>query len=98
MSREEIINTALKCLRSICAMKGIPEKTPFNDSTMVIGSETAVLDSLGAVMLLVQLEESLNTMRGSETLLVQRLMAEDLQAETIGTLADRAIAIIGDRP
>jgi len=79
-------------------MKGIPEKTTFNDSTLVIGSETAVLDSLGAVMLLVQLEESLNTMRGSETLLVQRLMAEDLQAETIGTLADRAIAIIGDRP
>ena len=79
-------------------MKGIPEKTTFNDSTLVIGSETAVLDSLGAVMLLVQLEESLNTIRGSETLLVQRLMAEDLQAETIGTLADRAIAIIGDRP
>jgi hypothetical protein len=79
-------------------MKGIPEKTTFNDSTLVIGSETAVLDSLGAVMLLVQLEESLNTIRGSETLLVQRLMAEDLQAETIGTLADRAIAILGDRP
>jgi hypothetical protein len=79
-------------------MKGIPEKAPFNESTVVIGSETAVLDSLGAVMLLVQLEEALNTIRGSATLLVQRLMAEDLQAETIGTLADRAVAIIGEKP
>jgi hypothetical protein len=79
-------------------MKGIPEKAPFNESTVVIGSETAVLDSLGAVMLLVQLEEALNAIRGSETLLVQRLMAEDLQAETIGTLADRALSIIGEKP
>jgi hypothetical protein len=79
-------------------MKGIPEKTPFDESTLVIGSETAVLDSLGAVMLLVQLEEALNTVQGSETLLVQRLLAQDLEAETVGTLADRALAIIGDQP
>jgi acyl carrier protein len=98
MSRQEIVNTAVNCLRSICAMKGIPEKTPFNESTLVIGSEAAVLDSLGAVMLLVQLEEALNTVQGSETLLVQRLLAEDLQAETVGTLADRALAIIGEKP
>jgi hypothetical protein len=78
-------------------MKGIPEKEPFNESTLVIGSEAAVLDSLGAVMFLVQLEEALNTARGSETLLVQRLMTEDLQAETVGTLADRAMLIIGDQ-
>ena len=98
MTRQEIVNAALKCLRSICAMKGIPEKTPFNESTLVIGSETAVLDSLGAVMLLVQLEEALNTIRGSETLLVQRLLVEDLQAETVGTLADRVLSIIGEKP
>ena len=98
MTRQEIVNTALKCLRSICATKGIPEKPPFNESTLVIGSETAVLDSLGAVMLLVQLEEALNTIRGSETLLVQRLLAEDLQAETVGTQADRALSLIGAEP
>jgi hypothetical protein len=79
-------------------MKGIRENQPFNEATLVIGSETALLDSLGAVMLLVQLEESLNSARGSETLLVQRLMADDLQAETVGTLADRALSIIGDQP
>jgi acyl carrier protein len=98
LSRQEIVNSALKCLRSICAVKGISERPPFNESTLVIGSESAVLDSLGAVMLLVQLEEALNTIRGSETLLVQRLLTEDLQAETVGTLADRALLIIGDQP
>jgi hypothetical protein len=98
MSRQEIVNAALKCLRSICAMKGIPEGAPFNESTLVIGSETAILDSLAVVMFLVQLEELLNSIRGSETLLVQRLFAEDLQAETVGTLADRALSIIGEEP
>lgn len=77
-------------------MKGIAEKPPFQESTVVIGQESAVLDSLGTVMFLVQLEEALNAALGSETLLVQRLMAQDLQVETVGSLADRVLQVLGD--
>jgi hypothetical protein len=98
MSRQEIVDTALRCLRSVCAAKGIRGSAPFTESTLIIGSEAAVMDSLGAVMFLVQFEEALNSLHGSETLLVQRFMSQDLQTETVGTLADRAISIVGDQP
>ncbi|HEY2382257.1 MAG TPA: hypothetical protein VGK48_13850 [Terriglobia bacterium] len=96
MKRDEAINAVLKSLRSACSMKGIAEKPPFQESTVVIGQESAVLDSLGTVMFLVQLEEALNAALGSETLLVQRLMAQDLQVETVGSLADRVLQVLGD--
>ena len=76
-------------------MKGIAEKPPFDESTPIIGSDAAVLDSLGAVMFLVRLEEALNESCGSETLLVQKLMTQELESETIGSLADRVGLIIG---
>ena len=78
-------------------MKGIAERTPFGESTLLIGSDAAVLDSLGAVMFLVQLEEALNSLQQTETLLVQRLLADDLDRETVGNLADRVLSITGDR-
>jgi len=90
-----MINTILVRLRSVCKMKGIVERQTFNESTVLIGSDAAVLDSLGLVLLLVQVEESLDE-RGSPTVLVQRLFAEETGAETIGTLADRCLAIIGE--
>lgn len=96
MKREEAINAILKCLRSVCAMKGVAERPPFQESTVVIGQNSAVLDSLGSVMFLVQLEEALNASCGRETLLVQRLMAQDIQLETVGTLADRVLQLLGD--
>jgi hypothetical protein len=54
------------------------------------------LDSLGLVLLLVQVEESLDALHGGQTALVQRLYAEESSAETVGTLADRCLAIMGD--
>jgi hypothetical protein len=96
MSREEIVNTILVRLRAVCKMKGIAEKQTFNESTVLIGSESAVLDSLGLVLLLVQVEESLDAVRGTQTVLVQRLFAEEIGDESVGSLADRCLAIIGE--
>src|ERR1051326_6326559 len=98
MSRDEIVITVLRCLRSICTTKGIAESPSFTESTPIIGSDDAVLDSLGAVMLLVQVEENLNRAIGRDSLLVQKLMMENFDRGTVGTLADRAMTIIGDRP
>jgi acyl carrier protein len=70
-------------------MKGIRENDPFNDSTVLIGSEAAILDSLGVVMLAVQLEEELAAVSGSKTFLAQRLLEQDLQEETIGSIVRR---------
>lgn len=97
MNRDEIINIVLNCLRAICRMKAISETEPFNESTLLIGSEAAILDSLGAVMLLVQVEEALNTACDTQTALVQRLVMDDLGSETVGSLSDRVLSIIGDR-
>ena len=94
MNRQDIVNTILGRLRDVCKMKGIAEKR-FDESTFLIGSE-AVLDSLGLVLLLVQIEESLDTLRGEQTVLVQRLYAEETSSETVGTLADRCLAIVGE--
>jgi hypothetical protein len=96
MSRDDIINTVLGRLRAVCKMKGITEKQIFSESTVLIGSESAVLDSLGLVLLLVQIEESLDELRGTQTGLVQRLFTEDTGSETVGTLTDRCLAIIGE--
>jgi hypothetical protein len=94
MKREDIVNTILGRLRAVCKRKGIAEKT-FDESTVLIGSE-AVLDSLGLVQLLVDVEESVDALRGAQTVLVQRLYAEERPSETVGTLADRCLAIIGE--
>jgi len=96
MRREDIVNTILVRLRAVCKMKGIAEKQTFGEWTVLIGSEAAVLDSLGLVLLLVQVEESLDALRGSQTVLVQRLFAEDIGAESVGSLADRCLAIVGE--
>ena len=96
MNREEIITTVLRCLRVICKMKGITDTQSFDESTLLIGSEAAILDSLGAVMLLVQVEEALNALYEKQTALVQRLLTDDLESETVGTLADRVLLIMGD--
>jgi hypothetical protein len=95
MSREDIVNTIVVRLRSICKMKGIVEKDIFGESTVLVGSESSVLDSLGFVLLVVQVEEFINASRGAQTALVQRLFAEDTGFETVGTLADRCLTIIG---
>lgn len=97
MSREEIVNTVLSCLRAVCKMKGIAEKPPFSESTVLIGSDMAILDSLGVVLLLVQVEEALNTLNDTQTLLVQRMFAGDVSSETVGTLTDRILLTMGDR-
>ena len=89
MHSDQIHEALLKCLRSVCRMKGIRENDPFNDSTVLIGSEAAILDSLGVVMLAVQLEEELAAVSGSKTFLAQRLLEQDLQEETIGSIVRR---------
>ena len=97
MSRNQIIDAILSCLRAVCKVKGIPEAQPFGESTLLIGSEAAILDSLGFVMFLVQLEESLNALSGTSTALIQRLLADDAGSETVGTLADRTLLLQGGR-
>jgi hypothetical protein len=95
MNRADIVNTILGRLRAVCKTKGIVEKG-FDESTVLIGSESAVLDSLGLVLLIVQIEQSLDAFRGEQTVLVQRLYAEEISSETVGTLADRCLAITGE--
>ena len=95
MSREDIVKTILDQLRAVCRLKGITEKS-FSESTVLIGSADAVLDSLGIALLLVQVEESLNAASGTQTVLVQRLFSEDLGRETVGTLADRCLVLTGN--
>jgi hypothetical protein len=97
MNREDIVKTILSCLRAVCKMKGIPEKTPFDESTVLIGSDVAILDSLGVVLLLVQVEEALNTSSDTETGLVQRLFSSDVHSETVGSLLDRVLSILGEK-
>ncbi len=95
MSREDIVNAILVRLRAVCKMKGIVEREIFGESTILVGSESSILDSLGLVLLVVQVEESINASRGTQTALVQRLFVEETGSETVGTLADRCLAIIG---
>ena len=97
MNRNQIIDAILSCLRAVCKVKGIPETQSFAESTLLIGSEAAILDSLGFVMFLVQLEEALNAASETRTALIQRLMADDIGSETVGTLADRALLLQGGR-
>ena len=96
MSRKDIVGTILVRLRAVCKMKGIPETNNFDESTVLVGSDNAVLDSLGLVLLLVQVEESLDGVRATPTGLVQRLFTEDIGSESVGSLADRCLSIIGE--
>ena len=96
MSRKDIVDTILVRLRAVCKMKGIAEKKSFDESTVLVGSDAAVLDSLGLVLLLVQVEESLDEVRVTPTGLAQRLFTEDIGFESVGSLADRCLSIIGE--
>src|SRR3954468_11895000 len=97
MSRQDIITTTLDRIGSVCKMKGIAETKPFSESTVLIGGG-AVLDSLGIVLLLVQVEESLSASQGTPISFVQRLFTGDLASETVGSLSDRILQIVESQP
>lgn len=98
VDRSDITALVISGLESVLSEKRKLPADPLNESTCLIGRE-AVLDSLGLVTLLVDLEQRLEEEHGlSLTLADERAMSQNNSPfRTIRSLADYISLLIGER-
>jgi hypothetical protein len=94
--RAELTEIMLDRLRRVLAVRGVDSKGAFDESTVLIGSSGAVLDSLGWVLFLVDVEESLAERfpDGGSAVDTSDLGA-GIGAQTVGSLLDAFIELHG---
>lgn len=86
---QEVLALVSRAVQEILMHRGATASKPLVESTVLVGGPEAVLDSLGLVMLLVEVERQLEQrFRKSVVLSGGDLLDDDQRsAETIGSLA-----------
>lgn len=89
---KEIVITSLK---EVFTQSGQPEPAALSDDTVLVGSE-AVLDSLGVVSLIVEIEQRVEGQHGvSVTLANDKAMSQrNSPFRTVGVLSDHVVAMV----
>lgn len=92
--RDTIVGVVTGAVTTILQRRGI--QIPLTEDTVLSGGPTAVLDSLGMVMLTVELEQQIeDRFQGRFRLAPEGLMAASgSDVETIGSLADLVSATL----
>src|SRR5215468_4023032 len=95
MQRTEITELILSCLRDILEGAGPLPAEPLTADTRLLG-RSAVIDSLGLVQLLVDVEQRLDSTHGvAVTLADERAMSQKHSPfRSVGTLAEYIAALI----
>lgn len=100
VSREQLIDLILACLTDILATSGHGAQPPAacDEHTRLIG-KSAVLDSMGLVMLIVDVEQQIESQYGAAVILADdRAMSQNRSPfASVGSLADYAQALIEER-
>ncbi|MEK7403989.1 MAG: hypothetical protein AAB225_02680 [Acidobacteriota bacterium] len=98
--RAEVAECVRRSLHQILDVKGRKPAIPVPDSTVLIGAPDALLDSLGLVMFLAELERELQRRWGASVDLFggAGLLDQDDGPETLRTLGDRILGLLnGER-
>lgn len=94
ISRNVAVEIVVASLKEVFAQVGTPAPESIEDGTVLVGNE-AVLDSLGVVSLIVEVEQRLEGEHGiSVTLANDKAMsARNSPFRTVGVLADHVVAM-----
>lgn len=89
-NRLEVLALVLRSLETMLAGKEIKPPLSVGESTPLIGAPAALLDSLGMIMLFVDIEHELEERFGRSVLLAadSTMFQEDSNVETVGSLTD----------
>lgn len=93
IAREDVYNIVLESLQEVFVQGDLAPPAAVTEDTVLVGAE-AVLDSLGVVQLIVEVEQRLEAAHGiSVTLANDKAMsARNSPFRTVGVLADHVIA------
>ncbi len=95
LSRAEVAAVVLRSLKALMAARGITPAVPVDEGKPLIGTSDAVLDSLGLVMLIVEIERELERQSGVSVALVSGgILEADSALENLGSLADHIHALM----
>ena len=94
-NRDTALTVVLSSLRELLTQNGDEMPAPFDESVVLVGKE-AVIDSLGVVSLIVEIEQSLETGHDiSLTLANDRAMSErNSPFRSVGVLTDHILTLI----
>jgi acyl carrier protein len=95
ISRNIAIELVIECLNEVFAQTGQTPPDTINDDTVLVGGG-AVVDSLGVVSLIVEVEQRLEAAQGiSVTLANDKAMSQrNSPFRTVGVLADHVLALV----
>ncbi|RYZ04700.1 MAG: hypothetical protein EOO73_23015 [Myxococcales bacterium] len=93
IARKDAYEIVLESLKEVFAQIGTPPPESLGEQTVLVGTD-AVLDSLGVVQLIVEVEQRVESTHGvSITLANDKAMsARNSPFRTVGVLADHVIA------
>ncbi|HSU41992.1 MAG TPA: hypothetical protein VLJ38_20575 [Polyangiaceae bacterium] len=93
IARADAYEIILKSLEEVFAQCGMPAPDTVGDETVLVGND-AVLDSLGVVQLIVEVEQRVEETHGvSVTLANDKAMSQrNSPFRTVGVLADHVVA------
>ncbi len=93
-SRADVMDVVTRSLRTIVAGQG--RAVWLQESTSLTGTDTAVLDSLGMVMALVEVEQALQAAYGERIVVAgnDALFEDDGALATVGSFVDRICRLI----
>lgn len=93
IARNDAYEIVLESLREVFAQEGNPPPDGLGEETVLVGND-AVLDSLGVVQLIVEVEQRVEQLHGiSVTLANDKAMSQrNSPFRTVGVLADHVIA------
>ncbi|HMO57684.1 MAG TPA: hypothetical protein PKA05_09905 [Roseiflexaceae bacterium] len=93
--RSEVLALVTAALAEVLEQNGTPSSEPLGEETYLIGRR-AVIDSLGMVTLIVDLEQRIDEEHGvALTLADERAMSQkNSPFRTVGTLADYVVGLI----
>lgn len=93
-TRSDVVSIVIRAVKTILQRRGL--QSEITEQTVLSGGPAAVLDSLGMVMLTVEIEQQIEErFNGSYRLSPEGLMAAaSSDVETIGTLSDLVLATL----
>lgn len=99
LARGDAYGIVLESLNEVFAQVGTPPPANITEDTVLVGTD-AVLDSLGVVQLIVEVEQRVEATHGvSVTLANDKAMsARNSPFRTVGVLADHVIATAAEIP
>jgi acyl carrier protein len=94
IARSNAVEIVVASLQEVFAQTGLPAPESVTDDTVLVGND-AVLDSLGVVSLIVEVEQRLEAAHGiSVTLANDKAMSQrNSPFRTVGVLADHVVAM-----